>query len=114
MCLLRKDQVVAASASSTECGFALKKTPPRGNISIDTEDARGCGLEVKSCPSKCPELARVCRPTGHEESGSIARIHPRLQGRGESRRKVRAAKPHRRATAWWTCERGTVIKNLFG
>jgi 2-oxoglutarate ferredoxin oxidoreductase subunit delta len=30
---------------------------PRGNVIIDTEECKGCGLCVESCPPECLELA---------------------------------------------------------
>ncbi len=30
---------------------------PRGNVAINTEECKGCGLCVESCPSKVLELA---------------------------------------------------------
>jgi 2-oxoglutarate ferredoxin oxidoreductase subunit delta len=32
------------------------KAPARGNILIDTEECKGCGLCVDSCPPECLEL----------------------------------------------------------
>jgi len=31
--------------------------PARGNVTIDVEECKGCGLCVESCPPKCLELA---------------------------------------------------------
>ncbi len=33
-----------------------KVGPARGNVLIDTEECKGCGLCVESCPPKCLEL----------------------------------------------------------
>ncbi|MGB9233725.1 MAG: 4Fe-4S dicluster domain-containing protein [Terriglobales bacterium] len=33
-----------------------KVGPARGNILIDTEECKGCGLCVESCPPECLEL----------------------------------------------------------
>jgi len=50
---------------------------PRGNITIDIEECKGCGLCVESCPPKCLELApelsaygvHPARYTGHDCTG---------------------------------------------
>jgi len=31
--------------------------PARGNVTVDVEECKGCGLCVESCPPKCLELA---------------------------------------------------------
>jgi len=36
----------------------------RGNIKIDVEECKGCGLCVESCPPKCLELAPELSPYG--------------------------------------------------
>lgn len=49
----------------------------RGNITIDVEECKGCGLCVESCPPKClelvPELSHYgvhpARYTGHDCTG---------------------------------------------
>ena len=49
----------------------------RGNVTIDTEECKGCGLCTESCPPKClqlaPELNRygvhAARYTGHDCTG---------------------------------------------
>ena len=49
----------------------------RGNIVIDVEECKGCGLCVESCPPKCLELApelssygvHPARYTGHDCTG---------------------------------------------
>src|SRR5665811_2209330 len=49
----------------------------RGNITIDVEECKGCGLCVESCPPKCLELApelssygvHPARYTGHDCTG---------------------------------------------
>ena len=49
----------------------------RGNITIDTEECKGCGLCVESCAPKCLELTpelnhygvHPARYTGHECTG---------------------------------------------
>src|SRR5579862_8569566 len=33
-----------------------KRAPARGNILIDTEECKGCGLCVESCPPECLDL----------------------------------------------------------
>ena len=51
--------------------------PARGNITIDVEECKGCGLCVESCPPKCLELApelssygvHAARYTGHDCTG---------------------------------------------
>jgi NAD-dependent dihydropyrimidine dehydrogenase PreA subunit len=40
---------------------------PRGSVTIDTEECKGCGLCVESCPPKCLELE-----TGLNQYG----VHP--------------------------------------
>jgi len=42
-------------AEATKPG-ASKTAPARGNILIDTEECKGCGLCVESCPPECLEL----------------------------------------------------------
>jgi 2-oxoglutarate ferredoxin oxidoreductase subunit delta len=32
-------------------------TPPRGDVTIDVEECKGCGLCVESCPPGCLRLA---------------------------------------------------------
>lgn len=49
----------------------------RGNVTIDVEECKGCGLCVESCPPKCLELApelssygvHPARYTGHDCTG---------------------------------------------
>jgi len=51
--------------------------PARGNVTIDVEECKGCGLCVESCPPKCLELApdlssygvHPARYTGHDCTG---------------------------------------------
>ncbi len=51
--------------------------PARGNITINVEECKGCGLCVESCPPKCLELApelshygvHPARYTGHDCTG---------------------------------------------
>ena len=51
--------------------------PARGNVAIDLEECKGCGLCVESCPPKCLELApelnhygvHGARYTGHDCTG---------------------------------------------
>src|SRR5947199_10459372 len=51
--------------------------PARGNVAIDLEECKGCGLCVESCPPKCLELATElnhygvhgARYTGHDCTG---------------------------------------------
>ena len=31
--------------------------PPRGKVTVDIEECKGCGLRVESCPPKCLKLA---------------------------------------------------------
>ena len=46
----------------------------RGNVTIDVEECKGCGLCVESCPPECLELApelssygvHPARYTGHD------------------------------------------------
>jgi 2-oxoglutarate ferredoxin oxidoreductase subunit delta len=56
----------------------LKKDgPARGNITIDVDECKGCGLCIESCPPKCLELApdlssygvHPARYTGHDCTG---------------------------------------------
>ena len=49
--------------------------PARGNITIDVEECKGCGLCVESCPPKCLELAPE---TEFLRSASRALHRPRL------------------------------------
>src|SRR6516162_2983078 len=50
---------------------------PRGNVTIDVEECKGCGLCVESCPPKClflaPELSaygvHAARYTGQDCTG---------------------------------------------
>jgi 2-oxoglutarate ferredoxin oxidoreductase subunit delta len=37
---------------------------PRGNVIIDQEECKGCGLCVDSCPPECLELAPELNPYG--------------------------------------------------
>jgi NAD-dependent dihydropyrimidine dehydrogenase PreA subunit len=32
-------------------------SPPRGNVTVDPEECKGCGLCVESCPPECLHLA---------------------------------------------------------
>lgn len=49
----------------------------RGNITIDVDECKGCGLCIESCPPKCLELApelssygvHPARYTGHDCTG---------------------------------------------
>src|ERR1700726_5084537 len=51
--------------------------PARGNITIDVEECKGCGLCVESCPPKCLEMApelssygvHPARYVGHDGTG---------------------------------------------
>lgn len=51
--------------------------PARGNVTIDIEECKGCGLCVESCPPKCLELApelshygvHAARYSGHDCTG---------------------------------------------
>jgi Pyruvate/2-oxoacid:ferredoxin oxidoreductase delta subunit len=51
--------------------------PARGNVVIDTEECKGCGLCIESCPPKCLELdpdlnplgVHAARYTGHDCTG---------------------------------------------
>jgi 2-oxoglutarate ferredoxin oxidoreductase subunit delta len=51
--------------------------PPRGNLTIDVHECKGCGLCVESCPPKCLQLApelnhygvHAARYTGHDCTG---------------------------------------------
>ena len=46
----------------------------RGNVTIDVEECKGCGLCVESCPPECLELAPELNPYG---------VHPaHYTGRG--------------------------------
>jgi len=49
----------------------------RGNVTIDVEECKGCGLCIESCPPKCLQLApelssygvHPARYTGHDCTG---------------------------------------------
>ncbi len=51
--------------------------PARGNVVVDVEECKGCGLCVESCPPKCLELSpelnhygvHAARYTGHDCTG---------------------------------------------
>jgi 2-oxoglutarate ferredoxin oxidoreductase subunit delta len=50
---------------------------PRGKVTVDVEECKGCGLCVESCPPKCMELEPAlnangyhpARYTGHDCTG---------------------------------------------
>jgi ferredoxin len=47
--------------------------PARGNITIDGDECRGCGLCVESCPPKClAGLAHLLRMTFVRESRALS------------------------------------------
>lgn len=39
-------------------------TPPRGKVTIDTQECKGCGLCVDACPPKCLTLIEELNPYG--------------------------------------------------
>jgi len=41
--------------------------PARGNVIVDVEECKGCGLCVESCPPKCLELSPEL---GHHPAGN--------------------------------------------
>lgn len=48
---------MAAAASAADCTSEVNMAAQaRGNILIDTEECKSCGLCVESCPPKCLEL----------------------------------------------------------
>ena len=54
---------------------------PRGNVIIDPEECKGCGLCVESCPPECLELAPELSKYGVHPGGNIpARYCHRLRG----------------------------------
>jgi Pyruvate/2-oxoacid:ferredoxin oxidoreductase delta subunit len=69
--------VAAAESCGTDCGEVRENMPARGNITIDVEECKGCGLCVESCPPKCldlaPELSHYgvhpARYSGHDCTG---------------------------------------------
>ena len=45
----------STNTGSTKPG-STKTGPARGNVLVDTEECKGCGLCVESCPPECLEL----------------------------------------------------------
>ena len=54
--ILRENQVAAAPGAADRIFEVNMSAQARGNILIDTEKCKGCGLCVESCPPKCLEL----------------------------------------------------------
>jgi 2-oxoglutarate ferredoxin oxidoreductase subunit delta len=71
--------MAAASAGAKNSSVEVRKMSgqARGNITINVEECKGCGLCVESCPPKCLELApelshygvHPARYTGHDCTG---------------------------------------------
>jgi len=67
----------SSSVSKPAVSGSSMSKPARGDVRIDVEECKGCGLCVESCPPKCLQLAaelshygvHPARYTGHDCTG---------------------------------------------
>jgi 2-oxoglutarate ferredoxin oxidoreductase subunit delta len=62
---LRKEQMAAKADGATDSSDEVNMvSQARGKVTIDTEECKGCGLCVESCPPKCLELEEKLNANG--------------------------------------------------